>query len=51
MRFITEILTDQMQMIGSVKRSPSSDDFNTAQEPTESFIQESPIDQEEDLPF
>ncbi|MFL2563847.1 MAG: single-stranded DNA-binding protein [Flavobacteriales bacterium] len=51
MRFITEIITDQMQMIGSVKRSPSSDDFNTAQEPTESFIQESPIDQEEDLPF
>lgn len=51
MRFITEILTDQMQMIGSVKRSPSSDDFNTAQEPTESFIHESPIDQEEDLPF
>ncbi len=51
MRFITEILVDQMQMIGSVKRNSSSEDFNTAQEPTESFIQESPIEQEEDLPF
>ena len=51
MRFITEILADQMQMIGSVKRNSSSEDFNEAQEPTESFIQESPIEQEEDLPF
>ena len=30
MRFITEILADQMQMIGSVKKS--SEDFNEAQE-------------------
>mgnify|MGYP001429262974 FL=1 len=51
MRFITEILADQMQMIGSVKRNSNSDGFDTAQEPTESFIQESPIEQEEDLPF
>ena len=51
MRFITEILADQMQMIGSVKRNSSSEDFNKSQEPTESFIQESPIEQEEDLPF
>ena len=51
MRFITEILADQMQMIGSVKRNSSSEDFNEAQEPTESFIQESPIEQEKDLPF
>ena len=51
MRFITEILVDQMQMIGSVKRNSSSEDFNTAQAPTESFIKESPIEQEEDLPF
>ena len=51
MRFITEILADQMQMIGYVKRNSSSEDFNEAQEPTESFIQESPIEQEEDLPF
>ena len=48
MRFITEILADQMQMIGSVKKS--SEDFNEAQEPSTSFIEESPIEQE-DLPF
>ena len=48
MRFITEILADQMQMIGSVKKS--SEDLNVAQEPSASFIQESPIEQE-DLPF
>lgn len=48
MRFITEILADQMQMIRSVKKS--SDDSNEAQEPSASFIQESPIEQE-DLPF
>ena len=48
MRFITEILADQMQMIGSVKKS--SEDFNEAQEPSASFIEESPIEQE-DLPF
>ena len=47
-RFITEILADQMQMIGSVKKS--SEDFNEAQEPTASFIEESSIEQE-DLPF
>ncbi len=51
MRFITEILVDQMQMIGSVKRNSNSTGFDMAQEPTESFIQESPIEQEEDLPF
>ena len=48
MRFITEILADQMQMIGSIKKS--SEDSNEAQEPSASFIQESPIEQE-DLPF
>ena len=48
MRFITEILADKMQMIGSVKKS--SEDFNEAQEPTASFIEESSIEQE-DLPF
>ena len=48
MRFITEILADKMQMIGSVKKS--SEDFNEAQEPSASFIEESPIEQE-DLPF
>lgn len=48
MRFITEILADQMQMIGSIKKS--SEDFNESQEPSTSFIKESPIEQE-DLPF
>ena len=48
MRFITEILADQMQMIGSVKKS--SDDFNGPQETSSSFIEESPSEQE-DLPF
>ena len=48
MRFITEILADKMQMIGSVKKS--SEDFNEAQESSASFIEESPIEQE-DLPF
>ncbi len=48
MRFITEILADKMQMIGSLKKS--LEDFNEAQEPSTSFIKESPIEQE-DLPF
>ena len=48
MRFITEILADKMQMIGSIKKS--SEDLNENQEPSASFIQESPIEQE-DLPF
>ena len=51
MRFITEILADQMQMIGSVKRNSSSEDFNETHVASESFIQESPIEQEDDLPF
>jgi len=48
MRFITEVLADQMQMIGSVKKS--SEDYIVAQKPSKSFIEESPIEQE-DLPF
>ena len=48
MRFITEILADQMQMIGTVKKS--SEDFNNTPGPSASFIEESPIEQE-DLPF
>ena len=48
MRFITEVLADQMQMIGSVKKS--SEDYNVAQKPSKSFIEESPIEQD-DLPF
>ena len=48
MRFITEILADKMQMIRSIKES--SEDLNENQEPSLSFIQESPIEHE-DLPF
>ena len=48
MRFITEILADQMQMIGSVKKN--SENFNETQKPSTSFIVESPIEHE-DLPF
>ena len=48
MRFITEILADQMQMIGSVKKN--SENFNETQKPSTSFIEESPIEHE-DLPF
>ena len=48
MRFITEILADKMEMIGTNNRS--SEDFNEAQKSSVSFIQESPIEHE-DLPF
>lgn len=48
MRFTTEILADKMQMIRSIKKN--SGDLNENQEPSPSFIQESPIEQE-DLPF
>ncbi len=48
MRFITEVLADQMQMIGSAKKS--SEDLNETQKSSVSFVQESPIEQE-DLPF
>jgi len=51
MRYITEILADQMQMMGSGKRNTDAENTNVAQEPTESFIQESPIESEDDLPF
>ena len=48
MRFITEILADQMQMVGSAKKK--TEDFNEAHESSRSFIEESPIEKE-DLPF
>ena len=52
MRYITEILTDQMQMMGSVKRSSDPESSNLAEEPsTHSFVQESPIETEDNLPF
>ena len=52
MRYITEILADQMHMMGSGKRNSDPENTNVAQEPTaESFVQESPIHEEDDLPF
>ena len=47
-RFITEILADQMQMIGSLNKS--SEDSNKDKDPSTSFIEESSIEQD-DLPF
>jgi single-strand DNA-binding protein len=52
MRYITEILTDQMQMMGSVKKSSYPENANLSEEPSaHSFVQESPIETEGDLPF
>jgi len=51
MRFITEILADQMQMIGSANKTSGIENSNVAEEPLEPFIQESPIESEENLPF
>ena len=50
-RFMTEILGDQMQMLGSYNKSSNSESPSTAEEPTASFIQESPTHLEDDLPF
>lgn len=52
MRYITEILADQMQMMGSMRKSSEIEETNVLEEPnTNSFVQESPIQMEEDLPF
>ena len=50
-RYITEILADQMQMIGSVNKSSRLENSSLVKEPLKSFIQESPIELEEDIPF
>jgi len=52
MRYTTEILADQMQMMGSVKKTSDTESPNVLEEPNaRSFVQESPIQLEEDLPF
>ena len=52
MRYSTEILADQMQMMGSNKKAENTEDANLTQEPnTESFVEESPTTTEENLPF
>lgn len=50
-RYTTEILADQMHMIGSANKTSRSDHSNEVKESTASFIQESPIELGEDLPF
>ena len=52
MRYSTEILADQMQMMGSSKKAENTEDANLTQEPnTDSFVEESPTITEENLPF
>lgn len=52
MRYITEILADQMQMMGTAKKTSEKENTDVVEEPTSnSFIQESPIQIEDDLPF
>lgn len=52
MRYITEILADQMQMMGTAKKTSEKENTDVVEEPTSnSFVQESPIQIEDDLPF
>jgi single-strand DNA-binding protein len=52
MRYITEILADQMQMMGTTKKTSEKENTDIVEEPTsDSFVQESPIQIEDDLPF
>jgi single-strand DNA-binding protein len=52
MRYSTEILTDQMQMMGSNKKAENTENATITQEPNaDSFIEESPTTPEENLPF
>jgi single-strand DNA-binding protein len=49
-KFITEILAKELQMMGSKKIESAKND-KTEEPNLKSFIQESPIELEEDLPF
>ena len=49
-KFITEIIAKQLQMMGS-KKIESANNDKTEEPNLKSFIQESPIELEEDLPF
>ena len=52
MRYATEILADQMQMMGSNKKSENSENTSAANEPpADSFVKEEPSKEEPDLPF
>jgi len=51
-RYTTEILADQMQMMGGNKKTVNPNDENSASEtPTDSFVEESPSEEEKNLPF
>jgi len=51
-RYTTEILADQMQMMGGNKKTVNPNDENSANEtPTDSFVEESPSEEEKNLPF
>jgi single-strand DNA-binding protein len=51
-RYSTEILADQMQMMGSNKKYENPENTNEANEPaSDSFVEESPSQEEKNLPF
>lgn len=51
-RYSTEILADQMQMMGSNKKQEHQKNTDQAIEPTsDSFVEESPSQEEKNLPF
>ena len=51
-RYSTEILADQMQMMGGNNKAENPDKTNVANEPAaDSFVKESPPQEEKNLPF
>jgi len=51
-RYSTEILADQMQMMGGNKKAENPENVNIANEPiADSFVKESPTQEETNLPF
>tara|TARA_B110000211_G_scaffold56983_1_gene63538 strand:+ start:5015 stop:5458 length:444 start_codon:yes stop_codon:yes gene_type:complete len=51
-RYSTEILADQMQMMGSNKKYENPENTNEVNEPaSDSFVEESPSQEEKNLPF
>ncbi len=51
-RYTTEILADQMQMMGGNKKAGNPENANLKNEPaSDSFVEESPSQEEQNLPF
>lgn len=51
-RYSTEILADQMQMMGGNKKAESPENSNVANKPLpDFFVKESPSEEEKNLPF